>query len=55
VDWGAAFAQQFQSMSHSNTADERMVNGGVHPAVQRQQAGTTLIGAGFNNATPTCT
>jgi hypothetical protein len=43
MDWGAAFAQQFQSMSHSNTADERMVNG----ANANQLAN---IGAGFNNA-----
>jgi hypothetical protein len=43
LDWGAAFAQQFQSMDHSNSADPRVVNG-----VNANQL--AVIGAGFNNA-----
>jgi hypothetical protein len=44
VNWGAAFTQQFQSLSHSNTADPRMVNN-----VNANQLMT--IGSGFNLAT----
>jgi len=43
MDWGAAFAQQFQSMQHSNTADPRVVNG-----VNANEL--AVMGAGFNNA-----
>jgi hypothetical protein len=44
VNWGASFAQQFQSISHENTAAERIVNG-----VNANQLMT--IGSGFNLAT----
>ncbi len=44
LDWGAAFASQFQSLSHENTALPSLVNG----ADVNQLA---TIGAGFNNST----
>lgn len=43
LDFGAAFTQQFQSIDHSNTAGERMVDG-----VDANQL--IDIGPGFNNA-----
>lgn len=43
IRWGAAFTQQFQGLSHSNTAAPRVVNG-----VNANQLIT--IGHGFNNA-----
>lgn len=44
LDWGGAFAQQFQSLHHRNTAQARMVAG--------VNANELMdIGAGFNNAT----
>jgi hypothetical protein len=48
MDWGAAFTQQFQSLSHSNTAAPRMavVNG-----QEVDQNALLPIGAGFNLAT----
>jgi hypothetical protein len=48
LDWGAAFTQQFQSLSHSNTADPRIavVNGN-----EVDQNRLLPIGAGFNLAT----
>jgi hypothetical protein len=44
LDWGAAFAQQFQSLSHSNTAAPNPNAGGVN------QNQLQAIGSGFNNA-----
>jgi len=44
LNWGAAFTQQFQSLSHENTAPPRVVDG-----VDRNQLAE--IGNGFNNAT----
>ena len=44
LDWGAAFASQVQSLSHSNTAFPSMVNG-----VDANQLAD--IGFGFNNST----
>ena len=44
LDWGAAFASQFQSLSHRNTAAPNVVNG-----VNTNQLAD--IGAGFNNST----
>lgn len=44
LDWGAAFTQQVQSLEHSNTASEKLVNG-----VNANQL--MEIGTGFNNAT----
>jgi hypothetical protein len=43
LDFGAAFAQEFQALDHANTADARMVNG-----VNQNQL--MKIGSGFNNA-----
>jgi len=43
LDWGASFTQQFQSIEHSNTAAERLVNGVNQNALME-------IGTGFNNA-----
>lgn len=44
LDWGGAFAQQFQDLHHENTAQARMVAG--------VDANELMdIGAGFNNAT----
>jgi hypothetical protein len=44
LDWGGAFTQQFQALSHENTADPRLVSG--------VNANELMdIGAGFNNAT----
>ena len=45
LGWGAAFAQQFQALQHSNTAAPVMVG---TPAVNQNQLIT--IGNGFNNA-----
>ena len=44
LDWGAAFASQFQSLSHENRALPSVVNG-----VDANRLAT--IGAGFNNST----
>src|SRR5688500_15122192 len=44
LNWGAAFTQQMQGLSHETTAESRLVNG-----VEQNQL--TEIGAGFNNAT----
>jgi hypothetical protein len=43
LNWGAGFTQQFQGLSHSNSADPKMVNG-----VNANQL--IAIGHGFNNA-----
>jgi hypothetical protein len=43
LSWGAGFTQQFQGLSHSNSADSKIVNG-----VDANQLVT--IGHGFNNA-----
>jgi len=43
LNWGAAFTQQYQNLSHSNTANAKIVNG-----VDANKLIT--IGAGFNNA-----
>jgi hypothetical protein len=43
LDWGAAFTQQMQGLEHSNTAQERLVNG-------VNQNRLMEIGTGFNNA-----
>jgi len=43
LDWGASFTQQFQSLEHSNTAVEQLVDGVNQNALME-------IGAGFNNA-----
>jgi hypothetical protein len=43
LSWGAGFTQQFQGLSHSNSADPKVVNG-----VNANQLIT--IGHGFNNA-----
>ena len=43
LNWGAAFTQQFQSLSHSNTADPRLVTGvDANKLIE--------IGSGFNTA-----
>jgi hypothetical protein len=44
LDWGGAFAQQFQDLNHENSATAKVVNG-----VNANQL--MDIGAGFNNAT----
>lgn len=44
LEWGAAFAQQFQALDHRNAAAERVVDG---TNLNRLMP----IGAGFNNAT----
>lgn len=44
VDWGGAFAQQFQDLKHENSAQAKVVNG-----VNANEL--MSIGAGFNNAT----
>ena len=44
LNWGAAFTQQMQGLSHETTADSRLA-GGV------EQNRLTDIGTGFNNAT----
>src|ERR1044071_2345594 len=41
--WGAAFTQQYQNLSHANTASAKLVNG----VDQNKLIG---IGGGFNNA-----
>jgi hypothetical protein len=43
MDWGAAFTQQMQALDHSNTAQERVVNGANANQLME-------IGTGFNNA-----
>jgi hypothetical protein len=43
LDWGAAFTQQMQSLDHSNTAQEKLVNGANANKLMD-------IGTGFNNA-----
>lgn len=43
LSWGAAFTQQFQSLSHENTAQPRMVDG-------VDQNELFKMGKGFNNA-----
>ncbi|HEX7122825.1 MAG TPA: hypothetical protein VF178_10685 [Gemmatimonadaceae bacterium] len=45
LSWGAAFTQQFQSLSHENTAAERLDTDGTNLNELQD------IGAGFNNAT----
>ena len=57
IDWGAAFTQQFQGLSHSNTADSVFVaavtpspgNAGSASISNRNRL--MAIGNGFNNAT----
>jgi hypothetical protein len=44
LNWGAAFTQQFQGLTHENTADARVVSGVNQNALKD-------IGNGFNNAT----
>lgn len=46
LQWGAAFTQQFQSLSHSNTADSVSTAPGGTNNVNRLME----IGSGFNNA-----
>ena len=49
--WGAAFTQQFQALSHSNTAQPVMVAGAT-PTAPKVNANQLIgIGNGFNNAT----
>jgi hypothetical protein len=48
LSWGAAFTQQFQSMSHETTAVSRLVAG-------VEQNRLMKIGTGFNNATANLT
>jgi len=43
LSWGGAFAQQFQNLTHENTAAPKMVNG-------VNQNSLIAIGSGFNNA-----
>jgi len=45
--WGFGFAQQFQGLTHRNTADPRIVTVGGQPVNANQLIG---IGNGFNNA-----
>jgi hypothetical protein len=47
LSWGAAFTQQFQGLTHSNTADSVPVSGVVLTNKNRLME----IGKGFNNAT----
>ena len=55
--WGAAFTQQFQGLSHSNTADSIAVAavnpspGNAGSAANPNRNKLMLIGKGFNNAT----
>jgi hypothetical protein len=46
--WGFAFAQQFQGLKHTNTAQPKMVVVNAQPVNANQLVG---IGNGFNNAT----
>jgi hypothetical protein len=48
IQFGAAFAQQFQNLRHENDADERIVTNGGTPYDANQ---LVQIGDGFNNAT----
>lgn len=48
LDWGAAFTQQFQGLSHENTAAPRVVN-------DVNQNELARIGNGFNNASANLT
>ena len=47
LQWGAAFTQQFQSLSHSNTADSVPT---AAPANLTDRNRLKEIGSGFNNA-----
>ncbi|MDB4887783.1 MAG: hypothetical protein JWN79_3221 [Gemmatimonadetes bacterium] len=47
LNWGGAFAQQFQNLTHENTAAPRMTGTGT-AAVNANQL--IAIGSGFNNA-----
>src|SRR3954471_10625281 len=44
INWGGAFAQQFQNLTHQNTAAPKLVTGGADANSLIQ------IGSGFNNA-----
>jgi hypothetical protein len=56
VQWGAAFAQQFQGLTHSNTADSvfqgasAAVPGNAGAAAVANRNRLQRIGNGFNNA-----
>jgi hypothetical protein len=49
LDWGAAFAQQFQSLSHRNAAAERLVTNAAGQEINANQL--ISLGTGFNTAT----
>lgn len=50
VQWGAAFTQQFQNLSHENDADS-LAYAPAGPATNNNRNRQVEIGSGFNNAT----
>ena len=50
VQWGAAFTQSYQSLSHSNDADSLAYASGGTPGTNNNRNRLTAIGSGFNNA-----
>ena len=50
VQWGAAFTQSYQSLSHSNAADSLAYASGGTPGTNNNRNRLTAIGSGFNNA-----
>ena len=50
VQWGAAFTQAYQSLSHSNDADSLPYATGGTPGTNNNRNRLVAIGSGFNNA-----